>query len=75
MSFGSGEKGELTFLDAVGLASFFIGLLNLEENLTQGDKQDLMQELSDRADILLAEIHKHLEEQDSKLEYIMELLQ
>lgn len=48
--------------------------MNLEENVTQGDKQELMQELSNKADLLLKEIHKHLEDQDKKLSDIIERL-
>ena len=69
---GSGENGQFTFLDSVSLISFFIGLMNLNENLTQGDKQELMEELSNKADVLLKEIHSHLEEQDCKIDKILE---
>lgn len=71
---GSGDGGELTFLDIVSLASFFVGLENLDMNLTQDDKQDLQRDLSEKSDTILTEIHKHLEDQDSKLNWIMEKL-
>ena len=45
---GSGENGEFTFLDILAILSFIIGAMNLDENLTQGDKQDLLQEFSYR---------------------------
>ena len=54
--------------------SFVIGLMNLDENLTQGDKQELMEELSNKADLLLTEIHNHLEKQDEKLDRIIKML-
>lgn len=54
--------------------SFFIGVMNLSENLTQGDKQELQEDLSQKADLLLEEIHGHLEEQDSLLKQILEEL-
>jgi len=69
---GSGEKGEFTFLDILNIMSFIIGTMNLNENLTQGDKQDLLQEFSSKADLLLKEIHSHLQMQDDKLDKIME---
>ena len=69
---GSGENGEFTFLDTLGILSFIIGAMNLNENLTQGDKQDLLQEFSSKADLLLKEIHLHLEKQDNKLDKILE---
>ena len=75
MNLGSGDNGEFTFLDIVSIASFLIGVMNLEENLTQGDKQELMENLSSKADLLLKEIHRHLEEQDSKLDEIIKRLE
>lgn len=66
---------QLTFLDILNVASFLIGLENLEQNLTQGDKQDLQADLADRADRILTEIHAHLEEQDKKLAEILTRLE
>ena len=71
---GSGENGEFTFLDTIGLTSFLIGIMNLGENLTQGDKQDLLETFYKKADELLREIHSHLEEQDNKIDKILEEL-
>ena len=65
---------QLSFIDMLGIASFAIGLENLEENLTQGDKQDLQKDLSDKADLLLKEIHEHLERQDQKIDEILRRL-
>lgn len=62
---------QLSFLDIINIASFLISLENLEENMTQSDKQDLQKELSDKADLLLKEIHKHLEQQDKKIDEIL----
>ena len=55
--------------------SFVIALMNLDENMTQGDKQDLQRDLSNKADKLLMEIHSHLESQDEKLDFILKELQ
>ena len=74
MKLGSGDSGEFTFLDTLAIMSFLIGLMNLEENMTQGDKQELQQDLSNKADYLLNEIHSHLEEQDKKLDMLLEEL-
>ena len=71
---GSGDQGEFTFLDIIALMSFFIGVINLDENLTQSDKQELQESLSHKADLLLQEIHGHLEEQDALLKQILEEL-
>ena len=69
------ERNTLDFIDILSIASFVIGLINLDENLTQGDKQDLQQELADKAEGILAEIHMHLEEQDRKIDRIIEKLE
>lgn len=71
---GSGPDGQFTFLDMVSLLSFLIGTANLQENLTQGDKQDLMEIFSKKTDDLLKEIHQHLKEQDNKIDIILEEL-
>ena len=70
---GSGDNGEFTFLDILSMMSFMIGTMNLNENLTQGDKQDLLQEFSSKADLLLKEIHSHLQNQDDKLDKLLEV--
>lgn len=74
MGIGSGENGQFTFLDTVNLISFMIGMMNLNENLTQGDKQDLLKTFSQKADDLLKEIHSHLKDQDKKIDKILEEL-
>ena len=71
---GSGQNGQWTFIDLLSILSFLIGVMNLDENVTQGDKQDLMQELSNKSDILLQEIHGHLAAQDAKINQILEVL-
>ncbi len=65
------ERNQLSFLDLVSIASFCIGLMNLDENLTQGDKQDLMQEFNNQTENVLKEIHRHLQEQDRKIDLIL----
>lgn len=64
---GSGDNGEFTFLDIISLTSFLIGLMNLEENISQGDLQDKTQ-------LIIDEIHGHLQEQDDKIDRILEVL-
>ena len=68
------DKKELSFLDILNIMSFCIGLKNLDENLGQGDKQDLLEEFSKKADVLLREIHGHLEDQDRKIDKILEVI-
>ena len=64
----------LTQLDLINLLSFFFTVENLQANLTQNDKQDLENELSEKADSILKEIHSHLQLQDEKLNRILEKL-
>ena len=75
MNIGSGVSGELTLLDILSIMSFYVGIMNLEENLTQGDKQDLQQDLTNKAEMLLNEIHSHLKLQDEKIDRILEVLE
>ena len=76
---GSGEQGEWTFLDIVSLISFVVGLQNLGLNVTQEnlDRQtmDLKKEVDEEVSIMLNEIHSHLEEQDRKIDLIIERLE
>ena len=65
---------QLSFIDIISIASFLVSIENLEENLTQSDKQDLQKDLSDKADLLLKEIHEHLERQDQKIDEILRRL-
>lgn len=58
-------------LDVLNILSFVIGLLNYNENLTQNDKQELLEELNNQTATLLEEIHAHLKEQDIKIEEIL----
>ena len=58
-------------LDVLNILSFVIGLLNYNENLTQNDKQELLEEMDNQTTTLLEEIHAHLKEQDIKIEEIL----
>ena len=64
MKVGSGINGEITFLDTLGIMSFLIGVQNLDLNITQEDAQ-----------YILTDIHKHLEKQDAKIDYIIKELE
>ena len=74
MNIGSGDNGQLNFMDVVALLSFFIGIENLDLNVTQEDAQNLQKSLADKANLILNEIHQHLEEQDNKIDMILEVL-
>ena len=63
---------QLEFLDILNILSFAIGVMNYKENLTQGDKQDLMSALDRQTKNMLKDIHTHLKEQDEKIDSIIE---
>ena len=65
------NKQQYDLLDVLNILSFVIGLLNYDENLTQNDKQELLEELDNQTTTLLEEIHAHLKEQDIKIEEIL----
>ena len=71
---GSGDNGEFTFLDIITLLGFSIGIANFNENITQSDVQNLQKQLSDRIEDVLNDIHLHLQEQDEKIDMILEEL-
>ncbi len=69
------NNNQLSCLDTMNIMSFVIGLMNYNENLTQNDKQELLSEFNNKAEILLNEIHSHLEQQDKKLDTILARLE
>lgn len=68
---GSGDFGELTFLDFISLMSFFIGLQNLDLNVTQDTIDKQTQDLQAELQKAIEDIHSHLQLQDDKLNMIM----
>ena len=72
---GSGPNGEYTFLDMLSIASFLIGLQNLDMNVDQNDMQDLQNTFNQTLDKTVNEIHQHLEVQDNKLDEILKRLE
>lgn len=64
------NNNQLDFLDIVNILSLIVSIMNLNENLTQNDKQELIEDLNSVTQRLLKEIHTHLREQDFKLEII-----
>lgn len=64
---GSGANGEFTFIDIISLISFYVGLENYASNISQEDVQQV-------AEGILNEIHDHLQEQDQKIDKILEVL-
>ena len=70
------NDNQLTFIDILSILSFIIGLQNLELNITQNDMDDQTREIDRRASNLvsdaLEEIHTHLQEQDAKIDRLLE---
>lgn len=62
------------FLDILSVLSFVIGIMNYDENLSQSDKDDMIQEFNDRAEDLLVRLEDDLEEQNKMLREILEIL-
>ena len=62
---------ELDFIDLLSIMSFVIGIMNLDENVTQSDKQELMKELDNKTNKLLTELKKELNYQNELLERIL----
>lgn len=73
--FGSGDNGEITFLDLLAIMSFCIGLQNLDLNIAQEDLDNQTQELDARLRKVVDDIHKHLKMQDIKIDRILEVLE
>lgn len=61
-------------LDTLSLVSFIIGMANYGENLTQSDKDDLMNRLDTQTRNILLEVQKSIEEQNAMLRKIMDKL-
>ena len=62
------------FLDAISVVSFMISIMNYNENLSQSDKDDIIQEFSSRAEDMLQRLEDDLEEQNCMLREIIERL-
>ena len=63
-----------SFLDNLNVASFYLGLLNYQENLTQTDKQDLVHSMQSTNEALLTELRRDISEQNAMLREIIERL-
>lgn len=73
------ENGQLDFIDLLSIMSFYIGLLNLDMNISQNDIAEQTTEIDKRVNEhlheILNEIHNHLQEQDIKLSDIQKRLE
>ena len=73
------DEGQLNFLDWISVMSFYIGLLNLDMNITQNDMAeqtaDIDKRVNEHLHDALDEIHTHLTDQDIKLSEIQKQLE
>ena len=68
---GSGNGGELTFIDILSIISLCIGLQNLDLNLAQEDLDKQTQDLDSSLRAVVDDIHRHLQDQDQKIDEIL----
>ena len=62
------------FLDAAAIASLVVDILNYNENLTQSDKDDIMNRLDQQTKEILTMMQSSLEEQNDMLREISDKL-
>lgn len=62
------------YINLINLLSFYIGLVNLKENLTQNDKQELENVFSQKMGEFINQVETHLAAQDQKMDQILEIL-
>ena len=62
------------FLDALAVVGFIIGIMNYGENLSQSDKDDMIQEFNKKAQELLQQLEDDLEQQNNMLRDIQSRL-
>ena len=67
-------NGQFDIIDAISVASFLLGLENLQENRDQSAQNDVNAANDKQASYLLEEIGKRLDSQDRTLEAIMHKL-
>lgn len=58
---------KIDVLDMLSILSFYIGIKNLDENINQNDLQEML-------NTAIEDIHTHLEEQDKKIDKILEVI-
>lgn len=63
------------FINYVNLMDLAISLQNLKSNTSQEERQKLEEHFNDKLNGLLKEIHSHLQEQDAKIDKILQKLE
>ena len=62
---------ELDIIDLLSIMDFIVGVMNYQENLTQTDKQELIQLLDKKTVTIIDEIKKELNYQNTLLERVL----
>ena len=63
-----------SFWDSIEFLSFIVGIANYNENLTQSDKDDIMNHLDQQTKDILEKVQAALEEQNAMLREILDRL-
>lgn len=64
-----------SYIDYVNLMDLAISLQNLRSNTSQEDRQKLEEHFNNKLNSLLEEIHSHLQQQDEKINLILNKLE
>lgn len=64
-----------SYIDYVNLMDLAISICNLRSNRSQEDQQKLEEHFNDKLNILLTEIHGHLQKQDEKIDRILKQIE
>ena len=62
------------FLDNLSVVSFYLGLMNLQQNLSQSDKDELIRSMSTTNQELLQKLEIDIDEQNDMLKDIIRRL-
>ena len=62
------------FLYALAVVSFFVGIANYDENLSQSDKDDIMEALDKKTTNILERLENDIEQQNEILREILQRL-
>lgn len=62
------EDRGLSILDAIAIVSFLVSLASYSESVTQSQLQETIQ-------VAMSDIHKHLHQQDEKLDKLLSVLE
>lgn len=64
-----------SYIDYVNLMDLAISIRNLQSNTSQEDRQKLEEHFNAKLNMILNEIHGHLQKQDEKIDLILEKLE